>query len=139
MTLIEVRLSFEVDAERCKPQARAFIDLAPEGGFGSELELPLRQLGRTVWVGAFVLGEKHPLEFLYRLGLIAHRGAEFWLSFRHRGLGRDLLTDGDTLPAAKCWLVGSCPLPAPARRSIAGKPAASNANVVALDRNRERR
>jgi hypothetical protein len=162
MTLIEMRVSIDtkgIDLHRCQPEARAFIDLVPDEGFGSEQELPLRRLGHAQWVGAFVLGEAQPEHFLYRLGLVARAGAEFWLTVRHRGIERDLLMDGDTLAAAKCWLVGSCPLPAQRRGRASAEAAVVGAvtavpvgvsvdpkiarrtshSVVVLDRYRERR
>lgn len=128
MSLIEVCVSIDfkgADADRCKPEARAFIDLAPDDGFGSEHELPLQRLGQAQWLGAFVLGAEQPEHFLYRLGLVAQAGAEFWLTVRHHGLACDLLMDGDTLPAAKCWMVGTCPLP----RQVQGR-ARADAGVV---------
>ena len=140
MPLIEMHVSLDVDANRCKPEARAWIDLAPEDGFASELELPLRQLAAAEWVGAFLLGVTRPQHFLYRVGLVGHPGAEFWLTVRYRGRDRELLTDGDKLPAAKCWLVGTCPLPRPeqGRAAPSTERRTSSQTLIVLDRYRER-
>jgi hypothetical protein len=112
MPLIELHVSLEVAAPQCRPEVRAWIDPNPEAGLEGELELPLRRVNGGAWVGAFAIGATHPQRFLYRLGLAAHAGADWSLCIRQRGLKQDILTDRDTLDIAKCWLVGSCNVPA---------------------------
>lgn len=93
-------------------QARAWVDLEPDGSLHSELELPLHPQGPGRWMGVMGVAEPTPECFFYRLGIVAHAGAQWSLKVRDRALGRDILVDTDTLTASKCWLIGSCALSA---------------------------
>jgi hypothetical protein len=110
MALIDLRMSLSVDTGQ-SAEVRAWIDLQPDQGLGSEIELPLRRRGRREWVGTFAVGEAQPRYFLYRVALAAHVGASWEMQIRERGSGTLLLTDADTFTLAKCWLVGSCDAP----------------------------
>ena len=118
MALIEVRINLESTLASVTPDVRAWVDLRPEGGLESEIELPLLRSSENEWSGAFMLRDR--LDFLYRIGLMAHAGARWSLSVRRRGASRELLADGDTLPLAKSWLVGSCSLTNASRGSAFG-------------------
>lgn len=111
MALIDLRMSVNTDPGRPNPEVRAWIDLRPELGLGSEIELPLRRRGKREWVGTFAVGEAQPRYFLYRVALAAHIGASWELTIRKRGATTPLLCDADTFSLAKCWLVGSCDAP----------------------------
>jgi hypothetical protein len=121
MALIDLRMSLNVEPARSAPEVRAFVDLLPERGLGSEIELPLRRRGSREWVGTFAIGADQPRYFLYRVALAAHVGAAWELLIRERGAQSPLLTDADTLTLAKCWLVGSCDAPSE-RRRVAAEP-----------------
>jgi hypothetical protein len=108
MALINLKMSVDSDAALPGPEVRAWIDLRPEFGLGSEIELPLRRRGKREWVGTFAVGDREPRYFLYRVALAAHIGASWELTIRRRGATTPLLCDADTLSIAKCWLVGSC-------------------------------
>jgi hypothetical protein len=153
MALIELRVSLEITSPSCKPEVRAWIDLEPDIGLDSEVELPLRQLSGPEWVGCFTLAQARPQRFLYRLGLAAEAGVDWSLRVHSRRSRRDILLDGDTLATAKCWLVGSCCVPRTEHRRVAGMASALSAeradgarsperdphlNVVYLDRYRPR-
>jgi hypothetical protein len=116
MALIELSMYVHTEPGRPSPEVRAFIDLRPEQGLGSEIELPLRRRGKRQWVGAFAVGETQPRHFLYRIALAAHIGASWELVIRKRGADASLLCDADTLSLAKCWLVGSCDAPCEQQR-----------------------
>jgi hypothetical protein len=132
MSLIDLRLSLELQSRLPTPEVRAFIDLQPELGLGSERELPLRQRGRE-WVGTFAIGEVGPRSFLYRVALAAHRGARWDLAIYERRSGATLLADSDTLELTKCWLVGSCDGPqAPARTPTGALGSAGGASACRL-------
>jgi hypothetical protein len=119
MALIDLRMSLYTDPGRPTPEARAWIDLRPELGLGSEIELPLRRRGKREWVGTFAVGETQPRYFLYRVALAAHIGASWELTIRPRGASSPLLCDADTFSLAKCWLVGSCDAPGERQSDIA--------------------
>jgi hypothetical protein len=121
MALIEVRIALESTLVDVTPEVRAWVDLSPDGGLGSERELPLQRDGAHEWIGAFVVRDS--LDFLYRVGLLAHPGARWSLCLRHRGSNRELLSDCDTLPLAKSWLVGSCRVASAGRGSAWGSRA----------------
>jgi hypothetical protein len=111
MALIDLRLSIDSDPGQPDPDVGAWIDLRPELGLDSEIELPLRRRGRQEWVGTFAVGKTQPGYFLYRVALAAHVGASWELAIRKRGAGTPLLCDADTFSLAKYWLVGSCDAP----------------------------
>jgi len=135
MALIDLRMSVNVHAGQSAPEVRAFIDLQPDRGLGSEIELPLRLRGKREstsrrreaparchqWVGSFAVGDSQPRYFLYRVALAAHVGASWELLIRERGSGTPLLADADTLTLAKYWLVGSCDAPNEQRRIAAAQ------------------
>lgn len=113
MTLIDLRFSLEVDpACGRNAEIRAWIDLQPEVGLGSEIELPLRRTGKREWIGTFGLGRAGLPYFLYRIGIAAHEGAAWELTIRQRG-GGVLIHDADVSTLAKSWLVGNCDIPLP--------------------------
>jgi hypothetical protein len=116
MALIDLRMSLIVDSSEPTPEVRAFIDLQPDRGLGSEIELPLRRRSKREWVGTFAVGDSQPRYFLYRVALAAHVGASWELLIRERGENTPLLADADTFTLAKCWLVGSCDAPSEQRR-----------------------
>jgi hypothetical protein len=116
MALIELSMKVHTEPGRPSPEVRAFIDLRPEQGLGSEIELPLRRRGKREWIGTFAIGEIQPRHFLYRIALAAHIGASWELVIRERGADGSLLCDADTLSLAKCWLVGSCDAPCEQRQ-----------------------
>jgi hypothetical protein len=114
MGLIELTVTLS-GAERSRiQQARAWVDLEPDGSLHSELELPLHAQGPGRWMGVMGVAEPTPECFFYRLGIVAHAGAQWSLKVRDRALGRDILVDTDTLTSSKCWLIGSCALSAAA-------------------------
>ena len=129
MTLIDLRFSMDTDlASRAGSEVRAWIDLQPNVGLGSEIELPLRRRGTRDWLGSFALGRTELPYFLYRIGIAGHEGAAWELSIRQRG-GAVLMHDADISTMAKCWLVGSCDIPIPqemrsARPSDSARPTA---------------
>jgi len=127
MALIDLRMSVNVDPGGPAPEVRAFIDLQPARGLGSEIELPLRRRGKREWVGTFAVGDSQPRYFLYRVALAAHVGASWELLIRERGSGTPLLADADTLTLAKYWLVGSCDAPSEQRRILAEQTIMSGA------------
>jgi hypothetical protein len=104
---IDVRVTLMLHEPACTPEVRLWIDLEPDDGLDNESPLPLRRVGHD-WLGAFSIGETASARFFYRLALLAHPGAEFWLSLRDRDRDHDLLIDGDILGAKKCVLVGTC-------------------------------
>lgn len=113
MTLIDLRFSLDAEPDRSVcTEVRAWIDLQPEVGLGSEIELPLRRLGARDWLGSFALGRAGLPYFLYRIGLAANEGAAWELNIRQRGAGV-LMHDADVSTMAKCWLVGNCDIPLP--------------------------
>jgi hypothetical protein len=131
MALIDLRMSLNVEAGAAAPEVRAFIDLQPERGLGSEIELPLRRRGKREWVGTFAVGESQPRYFLYRVALAAHVGASWELLIRERGSRTPLLTDADTFTLAKCWLVGSCDAPSEQKRISAEQALGSATGATA--------
>ncbi len=127
MTLIDLRFSMDSQPEDGS-EVRAWIDLQPDVGLGSEIELPLRRLGGREWAGSFALGRLELPYFLYRIGIAGREGATWELSIRQRGGGL-LMLDADVSTMAKCWLVGSCDIPLPqglrsARSSDSARPRA---------------
>jgi hypothetical protein len=127
MPLIDLRLSLDLDPQQPQPEVRAFIDLQPNLGLSSEMELPLRKRGKRDWVGSFALGEGQACYFLYRVALAAHAGASWELVFRERKSGVELLADSDTFEIAKCWLVGSCEGPRRPQRTASPQTAFDSA------------
>lgn len=124
-------MSLNVDVGRVVPEVRAYVDLQPDRGLGSEIELPLRRRGKREWVGTFAVGASQPRYFLYRVALAAHVGASWELLIRERGSGTPLLTDADTVTLAKCWLVGSCDAPSEHKRISAEQTLDSAAGATA--------
>jgi hypothetical protein len=113
MTMIDLRFSIETDGrKRAESEVRAWIDLKPEVGLGSEIELPLRRRGTCEWHGSFAAGRAGLPYFLYRIGIAGREGAAWELSIRQRG-GTVLMHDADVSTMAKYWLVGSCDIPIP--------------------------
>ena len=108
MAMIEVALSLDLNTADCTPEARVWLDLDPEQGLGSEVEVPLWPKGRNEWRGLFSVDEARCDEFSYRVGLFAHAEAEWSLSFRKCNVDSELLSDSDRLTTPKTWLVGSC-------------------------------
>jgi hypothetical protein len=108
MAMIEVALSLDLNRADCTPEARVWLDLDPQQGLGSEVEVPLWSKGRSEWRGLFSVDEARCDEFSYRVGLFAHAEAEWSLSFRRCNVDSELLTDSDRLTMPKTWLVGSC-------------------------------
>ena len=109
MGWIDMHVTLTLYEPECVPQVRLWVDLEPERAFGNELQLALRQVGPD-WSGSFHVDERTATAgFIYRLGVFAHRGAHFWLNVRDRERARELLADGDALPASKTMLVGTCP------------------------------
>jgi hypothetical protein len=110
MAMIEISLRLELHEPTCTPEARVWLDLHPDAGLSSEMEVPLWESGRHEWRGRFSVDERACQELAYRVGLFAHADAEWSLSFRKLQRDADLLVDGDRLIASKCWLVGYCNL-----------------------------
>jgi hypothetical protein len=110
MAFVELDLHLRFDSGRSMPEARAWVDLEPDGTLTRETELALRRISANEWRGAVAIPDAGPRCFLYRLGLVAHAGAEWWLTLRERDQLRPLLSDHDTLAMAKSWLVGTCEL-----------------------------
>jgi hypothetical protein len=110
MGLVELSVTLHVTHERLIPEARAWVDLEPDGDLHSEIELPLHRHGLWRWIGVMGVADPTPECFFYRLGIVGHAGAQWSIKVRDRNLGRDILVDTDTLTSAKCWLIGSCPL-----------------------------
>src|SRR4051812_19672152 len=106
MAMIEVALSLDLNTADCTPEARVWLDLDPEQGLGSEVEVPLSPKGRNEWRGLFSVDEARCDEFSYRVGLFAHAEAEWSLSFRRCNVDSELLTDSDRLTAPKPWWGG---------------------------------
>jgi hypothetical protein len=122
MPMIELKLSLVLAQAHSAPQARVWLDLEPDQGLNSEVELALWSSGKGQWRGRFTLDEGRHGDFSYRVGLFAHAEAEWSLSFRSCNLGAELLTDGDRLASPKAWLIGSCS--AQPRERSAAPPAA---------------
>jgi len=110
MHQLEFHVRLEAEAD-CLPEVRAWIDLQPDAGLGSETELCLRRAPLNTWVGSFATPLSSAGYFLYRIGLVAHPGALWSLRIRQTHDDREVLSDGDVAPLAKSWLVGTCPLP----------------------------
>ena len=117
MALIDLSLYLDVDDTQATSEVRAWIDLQPLVGLGSEIELPLSRRGKREWNGSFAMGEVASGYFLYRVAIAAYAGADWELVIKQRGNATPLLTDADTLAIAKCSLVGSCDAPSPRGRS----------------------
>ena len=111
MALIQIHVWLSVTEATCRPDVRVFVDPNPDGGFGTEQEVAL-QPRADGWHGAFALPDDLQGAFLYRVGLVAHAGASWSYRMTQRGLGQQLAADADCLPQGKCWIVGSCELPA---------------------------
>jgi hypothetical protein len=103
---IDVEVTLSLRAARCRPDVRLWVDLEPDGELASETALALERRDLR-WTGSFQFAERGGQPFFYRLGVVAHTGAQFWLRMRERG-GLLLLEDGDVLCVAKCILVGTC-------------------------------
>jgi hypothetical protein len=113
MTLIDLHFSLETDGRnRDTSEVRAWIDLQPDVGLGSEIVLPLRRRGARDWHGSFGVGRNGLNYFLYRIGIAGHEGAAWELTLRERR-GAVLMHDADVSTMAKYWLVGSCDIPVP--------------------------
>lgn len=108
MAMIEVTLCLDLDAQDDLTEARAFIDLQPDGGLSSEVEVPLWADGQHQWRGVFALDEGRDESFSYRIGVFAQADAEWSLRFRRCGSDKELLSDCDRLAAPKTWLLGHC-------------------------------
>jgi hypothetical protein len=111
MAMIELHLALEVDATSCQPEVRAWIDVHPDLGLDSELELPLSRREPHHWIGFFTVPEAWHGYFSYRIGVAAHAGAIWKLAVRRRDCTRALLCDADSLALPKQWLAGTCHLP----------------------------
>jgi hypothetical protein len=118
MTWIDIEVQLLLHDPGCMPEVKVWVDLEPESGLAAETALPLQFQPGQRWVGSLLWMNMAVHSFSYRLGLVAHPGAEFWLNIHDRRLGAPLLYDGDRLEAAKCMLVGTCSIPnAPARQA----------------------
>ena len=148
MGLIELTVTLRLAERGLIPQARAWVDLQPDGGLHSELELPLHAQASGRWMGVMGVAEPTPECFFYRLGIVAHAGAQWSLKVRDRDRRRDILVDTDTLTSSKCWLIGSCALSrdalgdadaSPRGVSVpAGPPRRGASNVIFLAHRRRR-
>jgi hypothetical protein len=147
MGLIELTVTLSLAERGLTPQARAWVDLQPDGSLHSELELPLHPRGSGRWMGVMGVAEPTPECFFYRLGIVAHAGAQWSLKVRDRDRGRDILVDTDTLTSPKCWLIGSCALGSAALgdadaswrgASLHGPPQPRATNVIFLAHRRRR-
>jgi hypothetical protein len=130
MALIEIHVWLSVTEAECRPDVRAFVDPSPDGGFGTEREVAL-QPRADGWHGAFALPDDLRGAFLYRVGLVAHAGASWSYRMTHRALGQQLAADADCLPQGKCWIVGSCELPAQRDARLRAQNAAPSALALA--------
>lgn len=108
-SIIELRL--ELQASSCQPDVRAWIDLWPELGLDSEIELPLARSAQYRWTGHFTVGKRGQGYFMYRVAVSARVGGTWRLTMRRRGCARVLLQDEDALTLPKLWLAGTCDLP----------------------------
>jgi hypothetical protein len=116
---IDVRLALTLSSAVPAPEVQIWIDPEPEAGLVSEIPLALTPIGGTRWLGSFSIAGVPPAQFLYRLGLVAHRGARWWLTLRQRGLDHDLLVDGDSMSCAKAMLIGTCAIAAAPGSAVA--------------------
>jgi hypothetical protein len=105
-----VELMLELTTSSCHPDVRVWIDLWPEYGLDSEIELPLARNAQYRWTGYFTVGER-PGYFMYRIAVAASVGGTWRLTMRRRGCTRVLLQDEDDLVLNKLWLAGTCDLP----------------------------
>jgi hypothetical protein len=106
MPWIDFEVTLLLRDATCTPEVKLWIDLDRGGGLCSETALPLQRHG-TCWHAGFAASNTDPGPFLYRVGIVAHPGAHFWLSMRQADHGHALLNDGDVLHATKSVLVGS--------------------------------
>jgi len=109
MRIIELML--ELATSSCQPDVRVWIDLWPEDGLDSEIELPLARSAQYRWTGYFTVGERPAGYFMYRIAVAASVGGTWRLTMRRRGCTRVLLQDEDDLVLNKLWLAGTCDLP----------------------------
>jgi hypothetical protein len=114
MAYIDLCLHLDFDSSRVAPEVRAWVDLDPDGHLARETELALERRRGSDWHGTFAVADNGPRCVLYRVALVAHAGAEWSLTMVQRSHKRALLSDHDTLPMAKGWLVGTCELTAAA-------------------------
>src|SRR5690349_20622633 len=110
MGLVELSVSVRSVQSRIVQQSLTWAWLDPDADSHREFELPLLLHADWRWVGVMGFAETSAENFFYRLGIVAHAGAEWSLNVRDRTTGRDILFDTDMLTSAKCWLIGSCPL-----------------------------
>jgi hypothetical protein len=110
MAYIDLCLHLDFDSSRVAPEVRAWVDLDPDGYLARETELALERRHGSDWYGTFAVADNGPRCVLYRVALVAHAGAEWTLTMVQRSRKRALLSDHDTLPMAKGWLVGTCEL-----------------------------
>lgn len=110
MAYIDLCLHLDYDLTRVAPEVRAWVDLDPDGHLARETELALERRHGSDWCGTFAVADNGPRCVLYRVALVAHAGAEWSLTMVQRSRKRAILTDHDTLPMAKGWLVGTCEL-----------------------------
>lgn len=131
MAYIDLCLHLDYDFSRVAPEVRAWVDLDPDGHLARETELALERRRGADWHGTFVVADSGPRCVLYRVALVAHAGAEWSLTMVQRSRKRALLSDHDTLPMAKGWLVGTCELAAPvdARRWLPRSLPSSSSQV----------
>lgn len=106
-----IELTIELEASSCQPDVRVWIDLQPELGLDSEIELPLARSAQSRWIGYFVVGDRRQDYFMYRIAVVAPVGGTWRLIMRRRGCARILLQDEDDLGLPKLWLAGTCDLP----------------------------
>jgi hypothetical protein len=111
MIAIEVVLTLETDAAARTPEVRAWIDLRPELGLDSEIELPLAHRDARHWIGLFTVADASHY-FLYRIEVAADPATVWSLAVRRRDRARALLWDADRLDLPKLWLAGTCDLSA---------------------------
>mgnify|MGYP001053474394 CR=1 FL=1 len=76
MGLVELSIRVCTPQNKLVPQARAWVDLEPDGDLYSEIELPLHRDGEWRWVGVMGFVEARAECFFYRLGIVADPGAD---------------------------------------------------------------
>lgn len=106
MTPIELSISLELSSA-CNPEVRAWLDLAPNQGLGTEVEVGLQADAHGAWRAVIEVDERACEPIAYRIGVVAHPEATWSLRIRERSAECDLLFDSDALPSTKAWLLGN--------------------------------
>jgi hypothetical protein len=109
--VLDLRVELQLDSRRPpEAQVRAWIDSEPNGGLGTEAEVPMERRRGFAWHGTVPLPSPAGTFVLYRLAIWAATGAVWSFQVRDRNTGLTLHDDSDTLHTPKLWLVGTCPL-----------------------------